>query len=213
MYLKEDLTLDDRREQAARFYLLKSTNATILNGDRISIHSGNRTLVLTPEGNLQLLPREHILDEQSTFLLTTGDENLDPIRYDSPVFFISNRKERTALKYEWGMELANPGSQPSIYRPRAHPHLINARYDNNVSPKFFQFSLEQADVPPSNPEARDTSGQQITLSDPELKNSLIPDFTGGFATFSPKSTFEGHRGVIMVVLLLILLVLCAILNR
>lgn len=197
-YLKEDLTFGVNRVDAARFYLLKAGDTAILNGDRVSVHVGNRTLVI--DDKVKLVDRDTINPPSiNSFILTNGTENTDPIVYDTPMFFISDKNNKMALKYEWGMELiVDPGST-SNYRPRSHPNLTNGSYNADISVNMFRFSLERADGPITNlEEARSiTTTAVMTAGHPMTKSEFA----------------DGYRGAIMVVLLMIVLILCIFLNR
>ena len=59
-YLKDDLTFTTNKNNASKFYLLKSDDSPIINKDRITINVGNRSLVLTDNG-LKFKPRETVI--------------------------------------------------------------------------------------------------------------------------------------------------------
>ena len=191
-YLREDLTFTVDRSQACKFYLLKPGDTTILNGDRIGIHVGSRTLVVDPTGHLRLVDREQLISrsrEISTFVITNGSDNTDPITYESSVFFISDKNNGSALKYDWSMNL----SLASAYRPHDHPTLINGNYNTSESSfNSFQFALERSDSPIT---------RAIAISSP--------------SSHRPKSSelLDGYKGAVMIVLLMVILVLSVLASK
>lgn len=219
-YLKADLSFGVDRDEAARFYLLKSGNTAILNGDRVSIHTGNRTLVINDQDKVQLVDREQVSASTykiHSFIISNGTENTDPIVYESAMFIICDKQAKTALKYEWGMELIinqnEPVEQiqtmsgasillsndPSNYRPQNRPNLINSTYNADIQVGLFRFSLERADASILNV----SNARAMTAA-----ATLTPT-----NTLTKAESFDNYRGAIMVVLLLIILILCVLLNR
>lgn len=197
-YLKDDLTFSVERSQAGRFYLLKAGDTTILNGDRISIHRGNRTLIIDSNGVLGLVDRERQTRGISTFIITDGSDNTDPITYESSLFLISDKSNNMALKYEWGMNLVSDNT--STYYPRDNPNLINSNYQaNEANPNSFQFALERADLPITRADVART----VTFSSPHVR------------TQQNKSgeILDGYKGAIMIVLLMVVLVLCVLASK
>lgn len=205
-YLKEDLTFTIDRTKAARFYLLKSGDTTILNGDRISVNSGNRTLNLSENNELHLADRalaDQNIRGTTTFLISNGTDNTDPITFETHIYLISNREQRLALKYEWGMELITPGGaiegdvNAANYKPRSHPTLINEDYGTGTvsGVSAFQFSLERADSPITTTES---SRNMIA------KTSPIKGIT---------ELFDNYHGALLLLLLLVILVLCIVVSR
>lgn len=197
-YLKDDLTFTVDKSLAARFYLLKSGDTTILNGDRISVNSGNRSLLVTDTNQLRLVDRNQTQRGTNTFLITNGTDNTDPITFETIVYLISSREMRMSLKYEWGMELITPtdGNTAVNYKPRAHPTLANDDYSSTDPITSFQFLLERADSPITN---LDTSRNLMTANRPSL--------------LAPADLFDGYKGAIMVLLLMVILVLCLVASR
>jgi hypothetical protein len=212
-YLKEDLFFTPDRSDAARFYLLKPGDTSILNGDRVSIHCGNRTLVIDSHDKIKLVDRERLQIKSddykiTSYILTNGTENTDPIGHESPLFIISDRVDKMALKYEWGMELIIPqndivtpssDSNPSNYKPRSHPNLTNASYNGDFSVNAFKFSLERADGPIINAE--------------EARSITTGAMMAPAKTMTKSDNFEGYHGIIMIILLMIVLILCIFINR
>jgi len=192
-YLKEDLTFTLDRSAAARFYFLKSGDTTILNGDRISINCGNKILDIAD--SIRLIDRDQYHNGTMTFLITNGTDSTDPISFDSLLYLISDKNLKTALKYEWGMDLIVPINNNSIpsavnYRPHEQPRLINGSYAD-ICPSYinsFEFLLEKADK--SHEESQTNT---VTLNKPYLS--------------------DGYKSAIMIVLLMIVLVLCVIISK
>lgn len=111
LYLKEDITLTVDRSLAARFYLLKSGDTTILNGDRVTINSGNKVIIIDESNKIYLHDRtfeDKYINNIKSFIITNGTDNTDPITYETPIYLISNKDKKTALKYEWGINLITP---------------------------------------------------------------------------------------------------------
>jgi hypothetical protein len=206
-YLRDDLTFTVDRSLATRFYLLKSGDTTILNGDRISINSGNRTLSITDSNSLRLIDRDQSYHNTGTFLITNGTDNTDPITFETMIYLISNKDKKTALKYEWGLDLIGPQDNNIIpgtvtgavnYKPRGKPNLINGSYGDicDTYINTFEFLLEKADGPITNLDSTQTnnsSSKHITVN----KNEF----------------FDSYKGALMIFLLMIILILCALVNR
>jgi len=192
-YLKDDLTFTVDRSLAARFYFLKSGDTTILNGDRISVNLGNRTLSITESNQIRLVDREHVNRSIYSFLITNGIDNTDPITFETAIYLISNRDRRTALKYEWGMELISPsdGSNNAMnYKPQSSPTLVNEDYGSNYPITSFQFLLERADGPITNM------------------------FTTARVSPAVKEPFlDGYKGALMIFLLMVILILSIIASK
>ena len=202
-YLKDDLTFTTTKSYAARFYLLKSGDTTILNGDRISINSGNRTIVVNDTDTVSLIDRAQLTREPCSFIITNGSENTDPVTYESPVFLITDRYNKTALKYEWGMDIiesahneVTANSHASNYKPHSQPSLVNDNYGNacEIHTNSFQFYLEQADT------------TTIAIPNSETRPSKA-------ITETAADIFGEYKRAILIMLLLVILVLCVIASR
>lgn len=195
-YLKDDLTFSPNRSEAARFYLLKSGDTTILNGDRVSINSGNRTLVLDEQNNCRLIDRDQHHRGVRTFVVSNNNDTTDPINYDQILFFISDKTTRTALKYEWSMDIIRPndGSGSSTYKPRNFPNLISGEYGTTHETELtpFQFQLERANDPITN---------------------LEDNRTLAVAKIRTENLFDKYKGAILLFFMLILLILCVMVSR
>lgn len=206
-YLKDDLTFTVNKSQAARFYLLKSGDTTIINGDRISVNSGNRTLIIEPSGELKLIDRDLLRRQVNTFIITNGVENTDPISYETTVFLVSDKDRKMALRYEWGWASGLPGDSAldpilvpdnSQYRPREHPNLTNGSYNgiSEIHIGLFRLSLEKADGPITTVEVA-----RNTVAVTETKSKTAGEF------------FDGYKGAFIVVLLMIILILCGLASK
>lgn len=217
-YLKDDLSFTLNRDDAGRFYILKPGNTSILNGDRVSIHLGNLTLAVDNADILKILDREHINREISSFIINnsvTGAiiDNTDPITYESPISFITDNNRKMALKYEWGMDLVVSHEQEAFiskaikYRPRNYPTLINSVYGGTCEAHInsFQFVLEHADIPI-------TQASNAKNATPVKTNQLIIDANKNTKA-SSNEIFDGYRGAIMILLLMVVLILCVLANR
>jgi len=167
-YLNESLNFTPNKSQAARFYILKPGDTTILNGDHISIHMQNRTIIVDNSDTLRLLDREYVDRHTSSFIITNATDSTDPITYESPIFFITDKNRKMAFKYDWGMNLINTidntitsesnevTTNPSEvghdaitafesltsaanYKPRDNPNLINISYGNTCETDINAF--------------------------------------------------------------------------
>lgn len=199
-YLKEDLTFSVERSQAGRFYILKAGDTTILNGDRVGIHMGSRTLIIDANGILRLIDREQVTRGISTFIITDGCDNTDPITYESSVFFISDKNNNMALKYQWGMNLVSDDS--STYHPRNHPNLINSTYHtDDTNTNGFQFAFERADTPITRAEVARTVPLSSSISHRLSQQNKSVEL------------LDGYKGAIMIVLLMVILILCVLASK
>lgn len=213
-YLKDDLSFTTDRNLAARFYILKPGDTTILNGDRVSINSGNRTLIIDDSNQLKLIDRTQHHRELNSFIITNGTDSTDPITYDGSIFFISDRTKKMALRYVWGMDLINSTKKSNLvessdeyvipdlipdaadYKPRDHPNLMNENYGNTCEANInsFQFRLERG------------------------SNSVIDMEDTRTLAISPLKTrtnelFDRYKGVVLLLLLMIVLILCVIISK
>lgn len=217
-YLTEDLTFTVNKSQAGRFYLLKSGDTTILNGDRISIHSGSKTIVINnfsvsksnngiTEDNpveIQLIDRDLSHNIVNSFIITNGTDNTDPITYETGIFLISDKIQKKALKYEWGMDLIGTPDDSIIlgasnYKPHDHPTLINGDYGSSCESYIgnFQFLLERADGPITNLDIN----KNIMATTAKSNSKTISDL------------FERYKSIVMVILLMVVLILCVLASR
>ena len=187
-YLKDDLTFCFDRAHATSFYLSKVGNSTILNGDRVTINSGNKNLVLN-SGKLNLI--DQISNFPNTFIITDGSENIEPISYDKPIFLITDKNKKTALKYDWKMDTVNNNSGSQIIKPHNYPSLINSTYGTDIN--FFQFFLEN----PNNY----SQSQYQNLSLQNTKHNRIAQL------------IREYRGAITITLLMIMLILTIMISK
>lgn len=204
-YLKDDLSFTINRNEAARFHIIKSGNNLILNKDHVSINLGNKTLIIDNNDNLRLLAREYINMELSSFIINNGTDDINPIAYESQILFILNERsyapeqyEQIALKYEWGMDTISENlliPEAVNYKPKDHPNLIKSILpelsDSHIN--SFKFILENADIPITHSSSvRNSFNKSNRITEPK-------NITG--------ELFEGYRGVILILLLMIVLVL------
>lgn len=199
-YLKEDFEFTTDKNLAARFYLLKSGDTTILNGDRISINCGSRVLVIDESNQIKLVDRELCHHGINSFIIGNGTDNTDPINFDSGVFFITDKDEKIALRYIWGMDLIDPSdtdTDASNYKPRNHPNLTHENYGNVCEANIgsFQFQLERATVPVTAIE------DNRTIAVPPIKQSS-----------RSWDLFDRYKGAVMLFLLMIILILCIVIG-
>lgn len=194
-YLKDDLTFTTDRSLAAKFYLLRSGDSSILNGDRISINLGYRTLIIDDDNQVMLIDREHSYRNVNTVIITNGTDSTDPITFDSVVYLITDKKNKEALKYDWSLNLIdsnNSYNDITNYKPKESPILTIFKYGGNskVEISSFEFILERADGPITN----------LIQQNDRLEQR------------APKS-FEGYSGALLILLLMIVLVLCLIISN
>lgn len=195
-YLKDDFTFTTNRNSAGRFYILKPGDTTIINGDRIGIHTGNRTLVIDDNNIVRLVDRDNIIRELHSFIVTNGTDNTDPITYESSIFVITDKDQKTALRYTRGINFIRNNNGTDDFKPHEHPNLVNGNYggtsETHIDP--FQFYLERADGPITN---LNTATTYVSKS----SNKTVSDH------------LEDYRGAIMIVLLMIILILCLLASK
>lgn len=190
-YLQDDLTFTSDRSAAARFYILKSGNTRIQNGDMITINTGNKTLAVDRQRNIVLRDRDQITNEEMSFILTDGSTSTAPISYDSALFILSDRRNRIGLKFEWEINsIDNPGA--INHHPGQRPYLTNTSCLNMTDGTmgFYHFKLEKAD------------GQRSS------RNVVAAE-----AKSEPFSWTKGWSGAVLVVMLMIILVLSILVSR
>ena len=198
-YLKDDLKFTSNKEQAGRFYFLKSGDTTIINGDRISVNLASRTLIMGDD-NIKLIDRNQFSNDINSVIITNGSDNTDPITYESCIFLISDKNIKTALKYEWGMDLIETGNNVT-YQPHNHPKLTNSNYHEAQDINAFRFYLERADnaITKLTPATMRSKDSPVTYQEAIYKN--------------PVELLDGYKGIAMVVLLMIILILCIIITK
>jgi hypothetical protein len=188
-YLTEYLTFTTDRDLAGRFYLLKAGDTTILNGDRIRINSGNRTLVINGEGETRMTDRDKIFHNNDTFIITNGTDATTPINYETPFYFISGRSDKIALHFHWGMEILNGASRNNI-----QPVLNCEKFDQH--PSTLQFYLENVNQP------------QVGRSPPRPVVTAPRNVSG-----VSNDKIDSRRGFIILLLLIIVLVLAIMVSN
>jgi hypothetical protein len=184
-YLTEELIFSSKREEAARFYFLKPGDTEVLNGDRISINCGNRTLIMMDDGTLRLVERDQIKNNVDSFIITDGTDSIMAIAYNKPFYLLKSKEESVILRFYWGMDLIG-----QVYQPSAHPVLKidDAHVINATEAPSLQFRLESTNGPMGRPRSN-----SITLE-------------------SQQSVTDSQRNILIITILMILLVL-AILAR
>lgn len=192
-YLRDDLTFTPHKAQAARVYLLKAGDTSIINGDRISINCGNKVLVVTRENDVRFMDRDQIYHEVRTFTVTDGTDNVTPVTHDTPLYIVSDRQRTLALRYHWSMEPTAADPEANVRWPASCPNLVNEEMvaPENSDIRSFTFAFEAVTETPV------VSGSQMCAEEP--------------AEVDAKSKwwewFESVRGPLFVVLLLVILVL------
>lgn len=194
-YLKEDLTFTTDRSKSARFYLLKSGDTSILNGDRISLHVGSKTLVINTNGIPSLLDRNQISQEITTFIITNNVDGIESISYESNISLASDIANNKYLKFDWVRKLNGDNYREDFesYPTSLIPQLtINQLSADEKNLERYIFLLERADNPISHSEL---SRPSITLPTP-----------------APSKT-DVYKGFMMITLLVVILILLVIINR
>lgn len=187
-YVSEDMTFTSNVHEAVKCYLLKPGDTSILNGDRISINTGNKTLVVTPENEVKFMDRETITREISTYIITNGTDSVEPIAFDMPIFLIVDNNARTALRYKWSTDLLT-----SQVTPSDQPNLIVDGY-GEVAPAVFELRLKNADTPNITQHAQRPDAQRPDAQRPDasLRQRLLSD--------------EYKKAALLIILLIILIV-------
>lgn len=156
-YLTDGLTFTTNKAHASRFYLLKSNDTMILNGDRVSFNCGNRTIMINEHNKIVLRDRELINREISTFIITNGLDNTEPIGFDIPLLILIRKRTKGE---EYGLCYGNPGLHT--------PAILNVATINPELIHTFTFYLERND---------DTITNKITVSnkkyDESYRNAVI----------------------------------------
>lgn len=209
-YLKDDLTFTTDRATASRFYLLKSGDTTIINGDRISINLGNRTLMIGHDCRdcIRFIDRDQFNNDINSFTITNGSDNTDPITYETPIYLISDKNIKMALKYEWSMDLIETSSNDVSYRPHDHPQLVNINYQNSQSITSFQFYLEKADSPIT----KLSPSRTIEMTTSTATKPETPAITRQ-ETAHKNEILDGYKGAAIIILLMIILLLCISISK
>lgn len=195
-YLRHDLTFTADKNLAARFYLLKAGDTSIINGDRISINCGNTVLVVDRDNRMRLMDRDQIYHETRTFIVTDGTDNVTPVTHDTLLYILSDRQRTLALKYHWSMEstVLTPNS-PIDQWPATAPNLVNEEMVAPDDPdiRLFTFAFEAV---------TDT----VTVAPPSTQ-VCAEEPTDAVAKSKWWDWFESVRGPLFIVLLLVILVL------
>lgn len=205
-YLKDDLSFTPKRSQAALFYLLKSGDTEIINGDRISINCGNKVLTVSPDNTLRLIDRDQIHRQTKTFTLTNGTDDITPVTHESELYIVSDRTRKMALKYQWDMESSvGDITVPNHNVPNSVQDLSTVGQWPAPSPKLASTEI----VPLEDPDIRlflfsFEAAEKYTESTPDVQicaqePSPIPSKWWEW--------FESVKGPLFIVLLMVVLVL------
>jgi hypothetical protein len=198
-YLKDDLTFTPHRDQASKFYLLKCDDngeTEITNGDRVTINIGNRNLTIQ-ESTLSFENRSNHSNHSNqgaSFLIVNGTNDPGPITFNSPLFLISDKTTKQALKYIWNLDLNQIlDSGIKSFKQKNQAILSITSYDNIPERDInnFKFYLED-------------NITTTTITTPTLKQSA-PNNTPLFS--------DNYKGSIIIVTLLIILVICALIGK
>ena len=187
-YLCQDLSFTTDRSNANKFYFLKSGDTSILNNDRININCGNKTLLINQNYGLKFMDRNNFNNNVSTFIITAGSDNILPIQYEIPLFFLTDKTNNLALKY------SHIDDNGFVSIKSDNPKLVNTKFDITTDINDLQFYLEKFDEPITN----------IEPKQPEKSSNFI------------KKTIEfndNHKSILLLILLFIILFLCSMLNR
>ena len=186
-YLTDSLTFTTNKAQAARFYLLKSSDTMILNGDRVSLNHGNRTITINEQKKVILRDRELINREISTFIITNGLNNTEPISYDVPLFILNIPSRSTLLNESENSSNNTEREQGFCYCSSGlySPATINIATIDGEFIHTFTFYLERSD---------DSITNRVAIS-------------------NTKKYDESYRNGMIIVLLLIILILTMIVSK
>jgi hypothetical protein len=202
-YLKEDLSFTTKREKAGRFHITKPGNSNVVNGDRVHINNGNRTLMLsnneTSTHRLKLLDRDQQLAKKvsDTFVLTNNSDNMEAIGYEKPYYILANRKNKTGLHLYWPMELVGQSMQLTA---QAFLNIDSFALceDNPQQLCRFQFYIEDYYRP-----SFVKASERTQVPDP-LATKNVFDQNDKLSLDQP-IRLEGKGGVVLLMLLMMLL--------
>ena len=190
-YLCQDLSFTTDRSNANKFYFLKSGDTSILNNDRININCGNKTLLINQNYGLKFMDRNNFNNNVSTFIITAGSDNILPIQYEIPLFFLTDKTNNLALKY------SHIDDNGFVSIKSDNPKLVNAKFDITTDINDLQFYLEKFDEPITN----------IEPKQPEQPSSNF-NFIKKTIEFN-----DNHKSILLLILLFMILFLCSMLNR
>jgi hypothetical protein len=188
-YLKEDLTFTEDRNNASKFYLLKTGNTLILNGDRITINFGNKVLCIDDDNSLKLIDREFVSIKNS-IIVTNGTDSSNSVSYNDNLFLITDPIKQLFLKCEWNTDSVNSIKTTVNTKTQRKLILVNSTYNANKDPFIFSFE---------NPDNALTNSNHV-------KNVI------NLAKIQQNQNY-GFKWFILLVLLIILLVLSVIVNK
>lgn len=184
-YLCDDMTFTTDERYAARCYLLKPGDTAVNNGDRISINTGNRTLVIDTKGKVKFMDRELIKNETSTFVVTNGTPDVRGIGYSSSEYFlIANKDNKMALRCKWFTNLIDTTAD-------MRPELISDCYEEAI-PAQFAFSFDYA---------------------PKHREHPVVQETRAVASRTSRELIEQYKNEMLLLLLMITLVLCLVISK
>lgn len=205
-YLRDDLFFTTDRSSACRFYFLKSSSnnsgmvrnfGEILNGDRITLHTGSSTICIDQDNNPKLTDRTNLSREINNFIIMNNDHNNNPISYELPILLASNSEENKFLKFEWIRKINTDNYREDFesYPTSLVPQLTNNTLSSDDNIDQYKFILERASDP---------------ISQSELSRSSI---TGGTSLALSSLKSDTTKGFMMIALLLVILALCVLVNR
>lgn len=215
-YLTTQLQFTKNLTEAGLFYLLKSDETPICSGDRVSINTSNKVLVITddtkggatggPDAKQKiLLIDRNIAHRYSTteFIIRDQKQSDQPIDFHSKLFFIIDEEQKLALRFYYSLSLGNEDNDIPI--------LTYGSYDEGreIGIDIFQFSFLDART-------------VTTIGGPGgYGGSAASGFTtasGGKLQQTEDSAavsrgLDNYKGILLIIILLVILAIFLMINE
>lgn len=189
LYLTSKLIFTNDKNQAANFYLLNTNGSLLINEDIVSINCGNKLLAFKSDGEIIFVENTQREDPSTKFLITSGSKDNMPISCDSCVFFISDVKEKMALKYTRKYKKETKQNDILGWQSEGEEIIVNASYKDAPNYDRYSFVLERSD----------SDGDNYAIAYNNVKKN---DNLSG-----------SNKSAIMIILLFILLFLCIFISK
>lgn len=201
-YLTDSLKFSVDRNEAARFFLLKSNSSPIINGDLVTINLGDKVLNVL-DNKLTLTSITNKNKTQDTFLISDGSDTKGQISYNTIINFISNKPKHLGLKFDWKLK-STSGESCAI--------LTNSRYDDD-NKSFFQFMLERIDIPITQSNLLEKQNSHVELTNTNDTTTKSLDSTNQKMAISKNDFLDGYKRFIVILILIIILVAYLIIDN
>jgi hypothetical protein len=185
-YLTANLQFSKNINDACPFYLLKSDDTPIQNGNNITINTSNKILVLDKENNLQLVDRNLSYHYKNDFMIMDGEDDNKEISFGIKIYFIVDQLNKLALRFYYSLSLGSENDDTPTLKCGSYAE------GREIGIEIFQFTLEKINTLDDNTRQYLPNQNSTDLSNPVKKDPLA----------------ENYKGIILIAILIIILIMC-----